>query len=107
MIVADDILEAHLSYLAKFFVITHDIAKILGPEDAAILRKYGSWFEALEKGRLQSFSEAQRRFISDVQGKSLPSTQHALLWVRYKELRVQEDIQATSTGKYTRAHGHF
>lgn len=103
----DDIRQTHLTYLAKSLVITHEIAEALGPEGATILRKYGCWYEALDKGNLSPMSEAQRHFVDAAQGKTVPTTQHELVWVKYKKLWAQALMHATAGGKYSRAHGHF
>jgi len=99
--------QAHLIYLAKSFIVAHEIAKDLGPEEITTLRKYGCWYEALDKGNLSPMSEAQRQFLDAVHGKKTPSTEHELIWAKYKKLWAQALMHATAGGQYSRAHGHF
>ncbi len=58
MTMTNDTRQAHLAYLAKSFVVAHEIAEGLGPEGTATLRKYGCWYEALDKGNLSAISES-------------------------------------------------
>lgn len=107
MTMTNDTRQAHLAYLAKSFVVAHEIAEGLGPEGTATLRKYGCWYEALDKGNLSAISESQRHFLDAVHGKTNPTTEHELIWVKYKKLWAQALMHATAGGKYSRAHGHF
>lgn len=103
----DDIRQKHLIYLAKAFVVTHDIAEAIGLEGTMTLRKYGCWYEALDKGYLPAMSDAQCHFLDAAHGRAKPTTQHELLWIKYKNLLVQERMHETAGGKYSRAHGYF
>ncbi|MCX7173754.1 MAG: DUF413 domain-containing protein [Proteobacteria bacterium] len=99
--------QAHLAYLGKTLVIFPEIGKALGHNDAASIRKYGCWYEALDKGTLPVMSEAQKHFVEAVHGKTAPTTQHETIWIEYKKLLAQSLMHATSGGQYSRAHGHY
>lgn len=99
--------QAHLSYLNKSMTIFHSIANALGERDAATIRKYGCWYEALDKGVLPVMSEAQSHFVQVAHGKTAPITKHELLWVKYKKLLSQAYMNATPKSQYSRAHGNY
>jgi uncharacterized protein YifE (UPF0438 family) len=99
--------KAHLQFLEESLVIFPEIAKLLGNEDASRIRKYGCWYDALDRGILPVLSEAQRHFVEAARGKAEPITEHELLWVKYKKLQAQALMHATSAGRYSRAHGYY
>ena len=80
-------LEAqHRACIAHGYRVNKQVIRALqlSSEQVARVEKYGSWFEALETGRLQPLTEHQRHFVDAMRGTCAPRTPDEILWIQYR-----------------------
>jgi len=53
--------------------------------EPAIVKKYGTWMEALERQSIAPITRAQRQFLRACGGEEEPRTQFAIAWKKLKE----------------------
>lgn len=70
-----------------------DKLDVLSEREIALLRKYGTWLEALAEGRIAPSSQAQRAFVSVCRGEAAPTTEFEKLWHTYQAQRIFECSQ--------------
>ena len=76
----------HLVFLRKHFVPAFPLP--IGKFDKdqlTMLLKFGSWYEALEKGQIEAATEKQKDFQKHLR-EGYPMTTHEILWMDYKRL---------------------
>lgn len=56
-----------------------DLSRLTSAE-LALVEKYGTWMEALERGTLAPMTRAQRHFLKVCSGEEEPSTEFAAAW---------------------------
>jgi len=82
--------EEHKALIDTPFALSQTVETMLEPEHAFTVRRYGTWFEALEAGRLAPQTPAQEQFIACSKGVREPETPHELAWFGYKLARQLE-----------------
>jgi uncharacterized protein YifE (UPF0438 family) len=75
--------ELHKHYLRLTFRPAVDLS-FLAPEAQEAIVKYGTWFDALMRGVLEPYTEAQEKFIEVCKGKRPAETLFERSWVRYR-----------------------
>lgn len=77
--------EEHLQLIrARGNFIVDCSHEIFSTEELEILQRYGYWFEALETGKLEPFTERQSRFSEIVKGNELPLPLEERAWFKYR-----------------------
>lgn len=72
--------DEHRRLLGKPLSDIAHIGWLLESEERALLRRFGTWLEALASGELVAITAAQERFLLVVRGEAPPSAVFELLW---------------------------
>jgi uncharacterized protein YifE (UPF0438 family) len=76
----------HSAYLGRTDYTLDENAK-LGLEEAALLRRYGHWMEALASGRIQPITPEQAHFVEVAHGEAEPRTDFERAWASLSQRR--------------------
>lgn len=77
----------HKALIDKPFPVGPQIEAMLEPEHACTVRRYGTWFEALDKGLVEPRTAAQEQFVACSKGARDPKTLHEVSWFGFKLAR--------------------
>jgi uncharacterized protein len=76
--------EKHLDYLKSKGEFYIDCSlTIFNEEERESLEKYGYWFQALQEGSLDPFTDRQRRFIQVANNQEAPFSIEEWAWLKY------------------------
>ena len=78
--------DDHAAYLARTDYALPD-ALDLGKDEAALLRRYGHWMEALASGTIQPTTPDQAHFVEVAAGESEPRSDFERAWVKLTQHR--------------------
>ena len=54
--------------------------------EAEDIEKFGAWLRGLESGKIQPYTENQKRFIEACEGKRIPTLPLEILWIKYRQV---------------------
>ncbi|MGA8049062.1 MAG: DUF413 domain-containing protein [Burkholderiales bacterium] len=66
------------------------------PAELRLIRKYGAWMQALERGSLMPLTRAQQQFLQVCRGKAEPTCQFAAAWKKLKKAARSRESDDTS-----------
>lgn len=80
------ILLDHWRFLARHdYPIPRDARlEHLTDAELQLLKKYGTWMEAMEQGLLTPITSGQRHFLLVCEGREAPATEFAIAWEKLK-----------------------
>ena len=78
--------EAHKQLIRKGFEVSFHVENLMAEDQLAVLKKYGSWLQALEKREISPLTEEQERFISVCDGSEPPHNVIEVAWYNYKQI---------------------
>ena len=80
--------RAHARLLRqKRFRIDERIRTNLTQDEYAVLRRYGTWLQALATGEIPPLTALNARFVEVANGTRQPESEHEIAWSRYMLLR--------------------
>lgn len=62
--------------------------------ELGLLKKYGTWMEAMEQGLLTPITSGQRHFLLVCEGREAPATEFAIAWQKLKRGMRRDDDNA-------------
>lgn len=74
----------HLSLLRTPLKLIPPLMEFSGCE-RELLRKYGTWLNALASGKLHPITDAQTQFVAVARGRQTPETEFELVWTKYSK----------------------
>ena len=100
--------QDHLNYIKEKGDFHIDCSTIIfSSQEIAILKKFGHWFDALEKKKLEPITELQIRFVNVCQGNNLPFSIDEKAWFKYCGRRKLEQEQTESLKAHYRFDSEF
>lgn len=93
--------QKHREYLARPFAIPTDAQECFSESELQLLRKYGTWLDALMRKYLAPVTAAQEHFVGMCDGQFEPTTEMEHVWRRYRcEELYKHALTITSTWRY-------
>jgi len=75
--------EDHKAYLRTPFELDAELGEFTEAE-SSLLMKSGSWLDGLMRGLISPYTDAQKHFVGMCHGEVVPSTDHELVWQKYR-----------------------
>ena len=79
----EELKKAHLAAGKRPFYPLANNSQFL-PEEKEMLRKYGSWMQALANGGIEPYTAGQEHFIEVAKGRAAPRNQYEEVWIKYQ-----------------------
>lgn len=64
-------------------------SELFDTKEWALIKRYGAWMEALASGKIEPYTEAQRRFLAVADGQLEAQTEFELVWVKLTRMLEQ------------------